>query len=462
MLVFPQGGIQMGNYNFKFKTWNNATDTLSERKIEDVEKYLAQFDSLVITSDSIAGDTSKLEVTRKNTIASLQFKDNNSSTFFSFFEALDSANSGAEVHIYHYGDSQIECDRMTGVLREKLQAKFGGHGPGLVSPLPIATTSHCSQSQSENWKRHTAYGFDDGKVKHNKFGAMCSFARFNTSRKKEEIDSTITTEAWFEMRPSGMAQPHSKTFNSATIYFANHHYPFQLTVMADDINIWQQNVQVTAAMQQLSWPFAVTPRKIRFIFKGADSPDIYAVALQDTAGVAVSNIALRGNDGSALRKVNQVELKLFYSDLNARLVILQFGGNAVPYLKSATSARAYGKGFLAQIRQIKNCAPNAAILIIGPSDMSTSVDGNFQTWPFLSELNDGMKEAAFDQGCAFWDMFGVMGGQNSMVSWVANNPPYAGPDYTHFTPAGARKMAELMYKAISDEYDAWKNAQKPF
>jgi hypothetical protein len=70
-----------------------------------------------------------------------------------------------------------------------------------------------------------------------------------------------------------------------------------------------------------------------------------------------------------------------------------------------------------------------------------------------------MKQATLEEGCAFWDMFEVMGGKNAMVSWVTNDPPYAGPDYTHFTPAGARKVAELLYKALDEEYEAWKAAR---
>ncbi|MFN0032151.1 MAG: GDSL-type esterase/lipase family protein [Flavobacteriales bacterium] len=458
MFVFPQEGVMIGNVKLRFPTWSALSDTTANNKIEDVEKYLAQLDSLS-AADSLNAD-SVLHVQRVQLITSLQFKDNDASSFYQLFEALDSAQHGLHVHVLHYGDSQIECDRMSGNLREKLQIQFGGNGPGLVSPLPLAATSHCSQSNSGNWKRHTSYGFDDGKIPHNKFGAMCSFARFTPALKsKADIDSTQTHEAWFEMRPSGMAQPHSKIFHEATMYLGNHHLPFTLTVKADDQIISEQKIEVGIGMQMLKWKLESTPKKIRFIFSGADSPDVYAVALNDVSGVSLSNIALRGNDGKALNRVNSAEMQGMMDDAGADLLILQFGGNAVPYLKNETAARAYGKAFQSQIQYMKRCAPGAAILVTGPSDMSTSIDGVMRTWPFLAELNEGMKEAAFAEGCAFWDMFNVMGGENSMVSWVKNSPPYAGPDYTHFTPAGARKMAELMYKAIADEYQLWQNAQ---
>jgi lysophospholipase L1-like esterase len=144
-----------------------------------------------------------------------------------------------------------------------------------------------------------------------------------------------------------------------------------------------------------------------------------------------------------------------FDQLQGELYILQFGGNSVPYLSGRESAFKHGESFREHIQRFKRMRPDAAIVVIGPSDMSTSVDGIYQTWPFLEELNDGMKAAAFAEGCAFWDMYSVMGGRNSMVSWVNHSPQYAGPDYTHFTPAGARKMAELFSKALMDEYEAW-------
>ncbi len=145
--------------------------------------------------------------------------------------------------------------------------------------------------------------------------------------------------------------------------------------------------------------------------------------------------------------------------MNAKLIILQFGGNSVPGISSAQGGKDFGNYFQSQIQYLKQLHPESSILVIGPSDMSTSVDGVYMTWPYLESVRNGMRDAAFAEGCAFWDMYSVMGGRNSMVSWVSSNPQYAGPDYTHFTPKGARKMAELLYKAIDREHELWKNAK---
>ena len=49
----------------------------------------------------------------------------------SFFEeARKAQKNGTLVRILHYGDSQIEMDRISSVLRQDLQERFGGSGPG--------------------------------------------------------------------------------------------------------------------------------------------------------------------------------------------------------------------------------------------------------------------------------------------------------------------------------------------
>jgi hypothetical protein len=48
-------------------------------------------------------------------------------------------------------------------------------------------------------------------------------------------------------------------------------------------------------------------------------------------------------------------------------------------------------------------------------------------------------------------MYRVMGSHNAIVSWVKQN--LGGPDYIHFTRAGAARIGELLYNAIKLHYD---------
>jgi lysophospholipase L1-like esterase len=444
--LFPKDGVHIAGLKLHFSPWFQEADSAQfAAAVPDIDAHLAQLDSLAATPIDTA-----VNYARKETIASLQFANADASSFHRFFRALEEAQGGRRVHVFHYGDSQIESDRMTNVIREKLQSRFGGSGCGLVCPIPITGSGNIIQSQSSNWKRYTSYGYDDGKSKHNNYGALCAFGRFTAPGA-----TTDTTEAWIELRPSSMATGLCKRYQEIVLFFGNHSQPFSIEVAGDNSLIAQETIAPQAGVQSRTWMVNDCPKRLRITFKGVESPDVYGISLNSTQGVGVSNIALRGNDGGAFRRVNTGSMQPVFDQLQGELYILQFGGNSVPYLSGRESAFKHGESFREHIQRFKRMRPDAAIVVIGPSDMSTSVDGIYQTWPFLEELNDGMKAAAFAEGCAFWDMYSVMGGRNSMVSWVNHSPQYAGPDYTHFTPAGARKMAELFSKALMDEYEAW-------
>jgi hypothetical protein len=67
---------------------------------------------------------------------------NDDYTFFdTLFYQLEHANDeGKTYRIMHYGDSQIEMDRISSVLRQNLQTLFGGSGPNMIPAIqPVAT-----------------------------------------------------------------------------------------------------------------------------------------------------------------------------------------------------------------------------------------------------------------------------------------------------------------------------------
>ncbi|MCC6599734.1 MAG: hypothetical protein IT223_03565 [Crocinitomicaceae bacterium] len=459
MATIPKEGVSVGHYRVHFKTLGSFFEKDSVKKLEDIEAYFAALDSLKADSVVTSSD-SLLSVKRVQGITSLQFKDSNSSPLFSFFEDLHKAkDEGIDIHVLHYGDSQIEGDRMTRYLRDKWQEDFGGYGPGLVSPVPITSSAAIIQNQSSNWKRYTAYGFDNGKASHNHYGIMAAFGRFTPAANATEIVPSDTAEAWIELKPSSLAAPRCRQFSEAILYFGYHQQPLKIELWVNDSLVSEKRYVSSSSLIAEHWPLGRTPQSLRFVFRGADSPDVQGIVLQSPGGVHVDNLALRGSNGNIFKRIDPLDIDRVMSDLNASLIILQFGGNSLPYIEDKKGAVDYGKFFRAQIQHIKMMVPDATFIVVGPSDMSTAIDGEYQTWPFLEDVRDAMKEAAFAEDCAFWDMYAVMGGKNSMLSWVSNDPPYAGPDYTHFTPVGARKMAELFYRAIKTEYDNWYKAK---
>ena len=142
-----------------------------------------------------------------------------------------------------------------------------------------------------------------------------------------------------------------------------------------------------------------------------------------------------------------------YRDLNPGLFILQFGGNVMPYIKDQKAIDNYGRWFANQIKRLKQSCPDAAVIVIGPSDMSTKDKDKYVTYDYLPAVVEALKQAALSTGSGYWDMYQAMGGYNSMPGWVNATPALAQPDYVHFSPRGSTLISNMFYNAFMLEYN---------
>lgn len=392
----------------------------------------------------------------------LHYPDNNKSVLHPFFEALESAMSMDQpVRIMHYGDSQIEGDRISGYLRYKLQAKFGGSGPGLVPAVPLVRSAAFDLESSDNWKRYTMYGKVDSLVTHNRYGPLATFGRF-TPIIADSIDirtviGDSVKSAFLTYKKSKLTYANTRKFSTYEIQFGNFRLPVQVSVSIDDSLLQQQSFLPSEEAQSLKGNLDESPDAITFSFVGHDSPDVYSVNLQGHKGVVVDNIALRGSAGTLFRKMERGFLAESLKNLNTRLLVLQFGGNVMPYMDTEKEAENYGKWFESQMRLLKQIIPNVSIIVIGPSDMGVFENNTYTSYPLLTKVRDELKAATFRQGGAYWDMMEAMGGLNSMHAWVNAKPALASKDYVHFNLKGASKIAQMFYNALIEDYNAYKN-----
>jgi lysophospholipase L1-like esterase len=194
----------------------------------------------------------------------------------------------------------------------------------------------------------------------------------------------------------------------------------------------------------------------RFSLQLSGSGEIYGIAADGISGVAVDNIPFRGSSGTFFSALDSTVMVSMLQHLNARLILLEFGGNIVPYTRTEKSIASYSKTMSDQIAYLRKICPEAKILLIGPSDMSTRVNGRLTTYPHLPHLIEAMKEAALQNGAAFWNMYEVMGGHDSMIEWVRHSPSLAGSDYIHFTNKGAERIAALFCETLMVYYDYYR------
>ena len=405
-----------------------------------------------IIMDTIRANADSL----KMKIHAIEYPDGDSTLLFPLFRDMRSlGRSGRSIRIMHYGDSQIEGDRITSLIRFKLQRQFGGSGIGLQPPVQLyGYQLSLKHTASDNWKRYTIFGEVDSTLGHNRYGVLGSFARFSPCYLYESDSSGGQEyEAWIRMEQSRRAYPLARIFKTCRLYYGNAPQPVFCELYTDGALYDADFLDVTDHFKVKTWFFEETPQQLEFRFKSSVSPDFYGIALDGDRGLAMDNVAMRGSAGLFFSKLDGEMLKEMYHELGVELLVLQFGGNVVPYLSE--NYVYYEKWFYRELSGLKSLMPDLSIIVIGVADMSVREKDYYVTYPNLEHIRDALREAAFRADCAFWDMYSAMGGRNSMPSWVFAQPSLASSDFVHFNERGARVLAEMFYNAFMHDYIAY-------
>ncbi len=463
MWVTPADGVKLGVFTFHMPTFE---EMLGDEKVEytDVSEILEQqfdIDSLVdvdLEMDTVFSD-SLVELIPSASYDSLvasiykiQLTDTGRINLYRFFKTL---HDSTLVRIMHYGDSQIEGDRITGFLRNKFQLKFGGSGPGLRPALqPYDYIFSAVQENSDNWNRYPIYGKIDSTVEHDRYGVMGAFSRYAPPASDTlPFRDSVLYNAELSISKSDISYKLTKEYKHFRMFYGNSKRPVEMQLMVKGENYLTDTLPANLDYGVLECDLPDSTSHISIHFNGYDSPDIYGIELAEQHGVIMDNVALRGSSGTIFTKSDYIHSLKMYNDLKPRLFILQFGGNVVPYIKDEKAIKNYGRWFKSQILRLQMLCPEAAIILIGPSDMSTKEKDKYVTYKYLPKVVETLKEAALSTGCGFWDMYEAMGGHNSMPSWVNADPQLARPDYVHFSARGARLVANMFYNALILEYN---------
>lgn len=460
LIAFPKGGLKIGEVSVQFpvaEDFFGLSDTQSD-SLEQLQKDIQiLFDSIAIEqsidSTAIQRKLDSLRAVRR----SIQVPDLAKLDLHQFFTVLEQAGN-RKVRIMHYGDSQIEGDRITSFLRNELQARFGGSGPGLFDVMPVAPRGSINLEYSPNWRRYSGFGRKDSTVKHSRYGPLMAFSRFAPIPDTLTAVDTTQLNAWITLRKPTASYSRTRNYNLLKLFLSNPDKPVKYEISADGVPVKSEILPVANTLQIIEIRFDQTPEEISLQFNGISSPDVYALSLESNLGVIVDNIPLRGSSGTIFAKQNYETLGAAYRNLAPDLILLEFGGNVIPYIEDEKESSDYGNWFKSQIKFLKNLNPKSAFLVIGPADTSIKVQTEFITHPMLEPVRDALYKAAMETGCMYFDMYEVMGGKNTMPKWVSADPPLAAPDYIHFSRLGAQKMAEILVEKLMDRYTEFKNA----
>lgn len=346
---------------------------------------------------------------------------------------LDSTKTSA-VRIAYFGDSFIEGDIITATFRDSLQTLYGGHGVGL---MPVTSmVNGFRQTVTHNFDGWTTYSALEGKPASGSLGMMCY---------------SFVPNAGASVSYGGVKS--SKTlnrFNSIKVYYrANSN-----TSVSANLNSKGAQSYTLAATKKVG-VLQIKRDSIRnaaFSFGGGG--EVYGIALEDTSGISVDNLSLRGNSGMALLNVGEDMLAEFDSVRDYKLIVLQYGLNVAG--PNDTKFTAYENNMVKVIERLKKNCPNASILLVSVSDRSTKKNGEYVTMTSIPALVEAQRRIASKTGIAFWNMFEAMGGEKSMVTYADNG--WANKDYTHLKFSGGRKIASLLMETLL--YEKFKYEQK--
>lgn len=429
-VIFPDDGVPFFGVNLEFPS-------LSE--VFEVSKDTTSTSSET-PKNIISKRKSDLDIKKENEFKSFCetnparfYLPNNDITYLdSFFKALDGAKDKL-VRIAHYGDSQLECDRISCDLRAQFQTQFGGMGVGLIPvEQTVATYTLAHRTSPSNLSRGLVYGPKENRASHSRYGVMGQVTRIGGTVKVnvEGISKKYPTSAPFtRVSVSAKGGSYSVSTSNGTYALNN-------------------KGNVANSIYSVTMPCSTETATITL----RGSAEVYGIMLDGTTGVAVDNIPMRGCSGTIFTSIDSTSIAPYFQHENVKLIILQYGGNSVPYLKTDKSINHYKDQIKKQIEYFKRLEPTACILFIGPADMATKQSGKIASYPQMDKVVTALREAATESGVAFWDMYSAMGGRNSIVKWVNASPPLAGKDYIHFTPKGAKEISEILYNTFQLYY----------
>lgn len=432
-LSFVPDGMQIFSYKIKkvdvFQDVRKDTAAQTQSMLRTSNEQVAMagvidFSSLITAIQNTYNNASEVLYAEPAQMSRQQIE--NPGALKKFADALKQAGS-KKIRILHYGDSAIEGDNISADVRKNLQAKFGGNGVGLVgvTSQDVQFRVTTKLSFSSDWKTSSLITSNNEKLPLGING--CIYQASNGS--------------WVRYEVSG--QYAVKNFSNVHIYYtADKNTTIKYSF--DDRGEASAELKASHSVSDYVLNAPGKAKSVKITVSNPSKTYFYGVSLEESNGVYVDNIPLRGNSGISLRDLDVKTLKDFNRLGNYRLIILNFGLNMI-----SADARDFGwyeSAMASIIGKYKEAFPEASILIMSVQDKSKKNGSRFVTDPSVTKLVETQRRIAQKNGVAFWNLFQAMGGNDSMNDWVEKG--LAEKDYSHMKLTGAKKIADLLTEAL--------------
>ncbi len=381
-----------------------------------------------------------------------------------FFKALAATRgrAGRTVTILHLGDSHIAADRFSGDLREAFQSRFGDAGRGMLMPW-LYLARGVKFERGGRWQAALSTEGAGG--------------LFGLTGAKLSSDSR---DAWLRITATG--QP----FAWAEITL-EHGPGAGGAIIGVNSDLWSyppgrgsrglRTVRIEKSGQEI----LVKPR-------GDGWVTVHSVRIGKRGpGVRYVNFGLPGATVATPLAWNSAQLSAEMKRLAPYLIVLGYGTEEA--FDDRLDLAVYEMKAAATLARLRQAAPQASFLIIGPPDVARRPDFAASAGPssdvcraigkkerriyarLLRKRNprvahwhpplqlDGVRAAlrrvAAENGAYFWDWSKLMGGTCGIHAWVHAKPPLADNNHIHLTGEGSKRSAKMLFRELMTAFDAF-------
>ncbi len=396
-----------------------------------------------------------------------------------FFAALDDLTAGKikTVNVLQLGDSHTAGDGFSGHLRLRLQQRFGNAGRGMLppgDPFPYYRPTDVNVS-SKGWS--TLSSFSGGGQ--GPFG-VTGFRSRATQASARMVLQPQGEVGFEQVEVEVMLQPGGGT----------------LLAFADGVEVAHASTRdqgTSTGLMRL--PLTASAKHIELSTKGDGPVDVLAwsVARKDS-GVVLDSQGIVGTTVSIMDRWDKKTLAWELANRHPALILMVYGTNEG--FADGLSKATYTSDFNRQLAMLRQLAPWAAILVVGPPDgqhlpsscpaahspkthytcapltasertnyaalfINSRPKGKACRWyapPNLEVVKTVQKDAAKANRAGFWDWSSVMGNPCGLHQWATMDPPLAARDHIHLSTLGYNRSADALYDDLMARYGAWRVA----
>ena len=416
--------------------------------------------SLSTSPDLAAGSSAAATAEIANTPAPIAL-----GSFFRALSALETGGRGSPVTILHLGDSHIAADRFSGDMRDQLQSRFGSAGRGMLMP-GLYLARGVKFDQGGKWQPALSTSAAPGQY---------GLTGVKTSAKNREDWLRLTATD----RPFGWAEV---TLQSG---------PGQGSAV---IALDGDSKVVPGGGSTQSWKSVRLERPGREILikpKGDGPVTVHAITIgHEKPGVRYINLGLPGATALTPLSWHAGQVNDDLKRIAPQLIILGYGTKES--FDDGLDLRDYEAKLNSVLSQLRQAAPQASLLVIGPPDVARlpnfingsgrasdacralspperanyaqrieAGDLRLARWhpPLrLDEVRTALRRAAAAHKAYFWDWSKLMGGTCGIHAWVQTDPPLAASDHIHLTEEGSKRSARLLFRELMAGYDVYDRA----